>query len=157
MSDERIIEITLDEASLVSRIPEVEHERAIAIYDLLEDNSFIPIGDFKGPYTIRLAIEDTNRLAFHIGDSNHDPLHKITMGLAPFRRIIREYFSICESYFDAIKRMTPSQIETIDMARRALHNEGSVILMDRLHEKITLDKDTARRFFTLICVLHFKG
>lgn len=157
MTDERIIEITLDEASLVSRIPEVEHERAIAIYDLLEDNSFIPIGEFNGPYTVHLAIEDTNRLAFHIGDSNHDPLHKITMGLTPFRRIIREYFSICESYFDAIKRLTPSQIETIDMARRALHNEGSVILMDRLDGKITLDKDTARRFFTLICVLHFKG
>jgi uncharacterized protein (UPF0262 family) len=157
MSDDKIIGITLDEASLVSRIPEVEHERAIAIYDLLEENSFIPMGDFKGPYTVHLAIEDTNRLAFHISNLDNDLLHKITMGLTPFRRIIREYFSICESYFDAIKRMTPSQIETIDMARRSLHNEGSAILMDRLHEKISLDKDTARRLFTLICVLHFKG
>ena len=157
MSDDRIIDITLDEASLVSSIPEVAHERAIAIYDLLEENSFIPIGDFSGPYAVHLSIEDANRLAFHIANSDREPLHKITMGMMPFRRIIRDYFKICESYFDAIKRMTPSQIETIDMARRGLHNEGSEILIDRLREKVTLDMDTARRLFTLLCVLHFKG
>lgn len=157
MSDDRIIDITLDEASLVSRIPEVAHERAVAIYDLLEENSFIPIGDFSGPYAVHLAIEDANRLAFHIANFDREPVHKITMGLMPFRRIIRDYFKICESYFDAIKRMTPSQIETIDMARRSLHNEGSEILIDRLREKVKLDKDTARRLFTLLCVLHFKG
>ncbi|MBL4720183.1 MAG: UPF0262 family protein [Alphaproteobacteria bacterium] len=157
MADDRIIEITLDEASLVSSIPEVEHERAVAIYDLLEENSFDPVGEFSGPYAIHLAVEDANRLAFHIKSATHDPIVKITMGLSPFRRIIRDYFKICESYFDAIKRLSPSQIETIDMARRAVHNEGSDILSERLREKIKMDTLTARRLFTLICVLHIKG
>lgn len=157
MSNDRIVDITLDEASLVSRIPEVEHERAVAIYDLLEENHFAPVGEFKGPYNVHLSIEDMNRLALDIADKEGNVQGKVTMGLTPLRRIIRDYFQICESYFDAIKRLTPSQIETIDMARRAIHNEGSEILSDRLDGKIDIDADTSRRLFTLICVLHIRG
>jgi uncharacterized protein (UPF0262 family) len=157
MSNDRIIEITLDEASLVSSIPEVEHERAVAVYDLIEENNFSLVGEFTGPYAVHLAVEDSNRLAFHIKTANQEPITKITMSLSPFKRIIRDYFNICESYFDAIKRLSPSQIETIDMARRGLHNEGSDILSERLREKIKIDQQTARRLFTLVCVLHIKG
>jgi len=157
MSEHRIVHIELDERTLVSRSPEVEHERAVAIYDLLEKNHFDPVGDFTGPYRIRLAIEDTNRLIFDIRNEADEVLGAIALPLTPFRRIIRDYFKICESYFDAIKRMTPSQIETIDMARRGLHNEGSDYLRDRLRDKAELDSPTARRLFTLICVLHFRG
>jgi uncharacterized protein (UPF0262 family) len=157
MSEHRIVHIELDRRTLTSRSPEVEHERAVAIYDLLEENHFIPVGKFAGPYRIRLAIEDTNRLVFDIRDEADEPQGLIALPLTPFRRIIRDYFKICESYFDAIKRMTPSQIETIDMARRGLHDEGSDYLRDRLRDKADIDRSTARRLFTLICVLHFRG
>ena len=157
MADERIVHIELDRKTLVSRSAEVEHERAVAIYDLLEENRFAPVGDFTGPYRIALSIEDANRLIFDIRDEAENSQGEISISLMPFRRIIRDYYKICESYFDAIKRLSPSQIETIDMARRGVHNEGSEILKDRLNEKVEIDFDTARRLFTLLCVLHFKG
>ena len=152
---DRIASIQLDEKSVVRRAPAVEHERRVAIYDLLEENSFRLIGDYDGPYDLRLSIED-NRLAFQINDSKGVSLTRFTLPLSPFRRIIKDYFEICDSYFQAIKRSSPSQIETIDMARRGVHNEGSELLRERLKGKIDTDFDTARRLFTLICVLHIR-
>jgi len=157
MADERIVHIELDRKTLVSRSPEVEHERAVAVFDLIEENQFAPVGDFSGPYRVALSIQDSNRLIFDIQDEAECSQGEIAISLGPFRRIIRDYFQICESYFDAIKRLSPSQIETIDMARRGVHNEGSQILQDRLGEKVEMDFKTARRLFTLLCVLHFKG
>ena len=156
-NSERIIDITLDEATVVRRAREIEHERAVAIYDLLDMNRFRPVGDFKGPYKVTLSIEDGKRLLFHIRDEADADLTSVVLPLSPFRSLVRDYFQICESYFDAIKRLSPSQIETIDMARRGLHNEGSDLLAERLRDKIELDKATARRLFTLICVLHIRG
>ncbi len=157
MADECIVHIELDRKTLVSRSAEVEHERAVAIYDLLQENHFSPIGDYLGPYRVLLSIRDANRLTFDIQDEAENSQGEISISLTPFRRIIRDYYQICESYFDAIKRLTPSQIETIDMARRGVHNEGSEILKDRLSGRVKIDFDTARRLFTLLCVLHFKG
>ncbi|MBP5855834.1 UPF0262 family protein [Marivibrio halodurans] len=154
---ERIVDIRLDEQSVVRRAPEIEHERAVAIYDLLDMNRFRPAGDFTGPYKVVLSIEDGKRLLFTISSEAGGALTAVTLPLSPFRALIRDYFQICESYFDAIKKLSPSQIETIDMARRGLHNEGSDLLIERLREKIELDKATARRLFTLICVLHIRG
>jgi uncharacterized protein (UPF0262 family) len=157
MSAQRIVHIELDRKTLVSRSPEVEHERAAAIYDLLEDNRFALTNGSDGPYSVFMRIEDTNRLVIDVKDGGETVLDSISLSLMPFRRIIRDYFKICESYFDAIKRLSPSQIETIDMARRGLHNEGSDFLQDRLTGRADMDKDTARRLFTLLCVLHFRG
>ena len=157
MSEQRIVHIELDRKTLVSRSPEVEHERAAAIYDLLEENHFAPVGEFRGPYRVHLRLEDSNRLVIDINNVDDDRLESLSMSMMPSRRIIRDYFKICESYFDAIKRLSPSQIETIDMARRGLHNEGSDFLRERLEGKAEMDKDTARRLFTLLCVLHFRG
>ncbi len=156
-SSQRIINLTLDERTIVRRKAEIEHERAVAIFDLLEDNSFAPHGDeFIGPYDVRLSLQD-DRLVFAIRSQDAAALGEITLPLKPFRRVVRDYFAICESYFEAIKRLPPSQIEAIDMGRRGLHNEGSEMLRERLDGKITIDFDTARRLFTLICVLHIKG
>jgi uncharacterized protein (UPF0262 family) len=157
MADECIVHIELDRKTLVSRSAEVEHERAVAIYDLLEDNHFAPVGDYTGPYHVSLSLQDANRLIFDVRDRAENSQGEISISLTPFRRIIRDYYQICESYFDAIKRLTPSQIETIDMARRGVHNEGSEILKERLSGRVTIDFVTARRLFTLLCVLHFKG
>jgi len=157
MQDQRIVGIKLDERTVVRRSPEIEHERAVAIYDLLEGNTFIPQGDFTGPYNVLLTVEERTRLVIEIRDPEDSPLDRIKLPLQPFRRIIRDYFQICESYFDAIKRLSPSQIETIDMARRGVHNEGSEILIERLKDKVEIDMDTARRLFTLLCVLHIRG
>ena len=153
---DRIVNITLDEHSVVRRSPDVEHERAVAIYDLLEDNRFQPVGDYQGPYSLHLAIEE-NRLLFDIRAESEDPLCTIALPLSPFRRIVKDYFQVCETYFEAIKTASPSRIEAIDMGRRGLHNEGSDLLKERLSGKIELDFDTARRLFTLICVLHIRG
>ena len=152
---DRIASIQLDEKSVVRRAPAVEHERRVAIYDLLEENSFRLIGDYDGPYDLRLSIED-NRLAFQINDSKGVSLTRFTLPLSPFRRIIKDYFLICDSYYQAIKTATPSKIEAIDMGRRGLHNEGSELLRERLGERVVVDLDTARRLFTLVCVLHLK-
>jgi len=154
-SSERIENITLDERSLVRRSPEVEHERQVAIFDLLEENVFSPKGDFTGPYDLHLRIEE-NRLIFDVRDTAEQPLIAIALSLTPFRRIVRDYFAVCESYFAAIKTASPAKIEAIDMGRRGLHNDGSQLLLERLNGKIELDFDTARRIFTLICVLHIR-
>lgn len=151
-----IANITLDEASVVRRSPDVEHERAVAIYDLLEENHFAPVGDYLGPYSLHLALQE-NRLLFEIRSEAEDHLGTVTLPLSPFRRIIKDYFAVCETYFEAIKTASPSKIEAIDMGRRGLHNEGSELLRERLDGKIELDFDTARRLFTLICVLHIRG
>lgn len=154
-SSERIENITLDERSLVRRSPEVEHERQVAIFDLLEENLFSPKGEFTGPYDLHLRIEE-NRLIFDVRDTVEQPLIAIALSLTPFRSIVRDYFAVCESYFEAIKTASPAKIEAIDMGRRGLHNDGSQLLLERLNGKIELDFDTARRIFTLICVLHIR-
>ncbi len=146
---------------MVRRSPEVEHERAVAIFDLIEENYFSPVGDLVGgdgggPYSLFLGIEE-NRLVIDIRTETEEPLGKVILALTPFRRIVKDYFQICESYYQAIKAATPSQIEAIDMGRRGLHNEGADLLHERLAGKIELDKNTARRLFTLICVLHIRG
>lgn len=151
-----LTEITLDEASIGRGTPDIEHERAVAIYDLIEENRFDPVGDHKGPYTLHLSLMET-RLVFDISIESGDRAATHILSLTPFRKVIKDYFLICESYYEAIKTASPSQIEAIDMGRRGLHNEGSTILIDRLDGKIGLDHDTARRLFTLICVLHWKG
>lgn len=154
----RLVDVQLDERSLVRRNADIEHERKVAIFDLLEQNVFSPIGAHaeQGPFALMLSIEE-NRLSFDIRDAATQPLGKIILALSPFRKIVKDYFEICESYFDAIKHATPSKIETIDMARRGVHNEGSQLLMERLKGKIDTDFETARRLFTLICVLHIRG
>lgn len=157
MSNHRIVDISLDDKSVIRRSPEVEHELNVAVYDILEENSFEPIGRYAGPYRLHLSIEDRRRLVFAVADEADTPQGRVVLPLVPFRRIVRDYFQICESYYDAIKRLSPSQIETLDMARRAIHNEGSQILMERLEEKVNLDDETARRLFTLICVLHIRA
>lgn len=154
---DRIIDIKLDEKSVIRRSPEVEHERAVALYDLLDMNRFRPVGGFTGPFKVTLSIEDGKRLHFKIADNSEALLTEVILALSPFRRLIRDYFQICESYYDAIKRLSPAQIETIDMARRGLHNEGSDLLRERLSGKAEMDQATSRRLFTLICVLHIKG
>ena len=153
---QRIVNIFLDEKSLVRRAAHVEHERKVAVYDLLEDNHFAPVGDDRGPYTLHLGIEN-NRLVFDIRTEGDDALDKFTVPLASFRKIVKDYFMVCESYFEAIKTAPPSRIEALDMGRRGLHNEGSDILRDRLEGKVDIDKRTARRLFTLICVLHIRA
>ncbi len=152
----RLIAVDLDQRTVRRRNPEVEHERAIAIYDLLENNHFEPVGCSEGPYRLRLSLED-NRLIFDIRDQGDGSLGRVPLPLMPFRRIIRDYFAICESYYDAIKRAAPSHIEAIDMGRRGLHNDGSELLRERLAGKIDIDHNTARRLFTLLCVLHIRG
>lgn len=152
----RIARVTLDERSVVRRSPEVEHERAVAIYDLTEENSFCLVEGPTGPYDLSLGIED-NRLVLDIGNENAEPVAKHILSLTPFRRIVKDYFTICESYYEAIKRSSPSQIEAIDMGRRGLHDEGAELLRERLAGKIDLDSNTARRLFTLICVLHIRA
>lgn len=157
MADPRIVSLDLDEKTVLRRSPEIEHERAVAIFDILEGNRFAPAGHGGGPYGLKLGIEDRQRLILAIQAENGDPVTRVTLSVAPFRRIVKDYFQICESYFDAIKRLSPSQIETIDMARRGLHNDGSDMLSERLRDKVDMDRDTARRLFTLICVLHIRG
>ena len=155
-SSARLVEITLDEESIGRSGPDIEHERAVAIYDLIEDNSFRPAGHDGGPYTLRLSMAD-NRLVFDIRLTDGTVVMAHLLSLTPFRRIVKDYFLICDSYYQAIRTATPDRIEAIDMGRRGLHDEGSRILMERLKDKVTVDFDTARRLFTLICVLHWKG
>jgi uncharacterized protein (UPF0262 family) len=155
-ADRRLVAVTLDEASLGRGNPDIDHERKVAIFDLLEDNSFAVVGGPPGPYSLTLSIVE-NRLVFDIHLEDGAPGTTFILSLTPFRRIVRDYFMICESYFQAIRTAPPSRIEAIDMGRRGLHNEGSQILKDRLDGKVELDFDTARRLFTLVCVLHWKG
>jgi uncharacterized protein (UPF0262 family) len=154
--DQRIAKITLDEKTVVRRNADIEHERAVAIFDLLEENSFVPVAGYAGPYHLDLGIED-NRLILDIRDTADASYERIALSLTPFRGIVKDYFLICESYFAAIKRSSPAQIEAVDMGRRGLHNEGSELLRERLADKVAIDFSTARRLFTLVCVLHIRG
>ncbi len=152
----RLVAVTLDEGSIGRSGPDVEHERAVAIYDLLEENSFDPVHEARGPFKLHLSISGS-RLVFDIRRSNDEPVMAHLLSLSPLRRIVKDYYLVCDSYYDAIRTATPERIEAIDMARRALHDEGSKLLTERLKRKVTIDFETARRLFTLICVLHWKG
>ena len=156
----RLIDVILDEATIGRANADVEHERAVAIFDLIEENAFRPVGHdastTNGEYRLNLGLLE-QRLVFSISDRGQNPVATHILSLTPFRKIVKEYYQICESYYEAIRSATPSQIEAIDMARRGLHNEGSETLKDRLNGKIDIDFDTARRLFTLICVLHWRG
>ena len=157
----RIAHIELDDANLPPPTPEIEQERRVAMFDLMEDNSFVlPKRDDRavpeGPYDVGLSIRD-KRLVFDVETTDARKAAEFHLSLGPFRQVVKDYFQICESYFDAVKTLPPSQIETIDMARRGIHDEGSRVLQERLEGKAEIDRDTARRLFTLICVLHFGG
>jgi len=151
-----LVSVTLDEASIGRSNPDVEHEREVAIYDLLEQNSFKPVGHDGGPYALHLSING-NRLVFDIRLQDGTPVVAHLFSLSPLRRIVKDYYMICDSYYQAIRTATPDKIEAIDMGRRGIHNDGSQILVERLKDKVAVDIDTARRLFTLICVLHWKG
>ncbi|MGC6399675.1 UPF0262 family protein [Sphingomonas sp. FW199] len=160
MADPRIIDITLDERTILWRSAEIEQERRIAMLDLMESNHFRPAraypDQYAGPFRIALRVED-GRLAIEIQRTDGTMLEMILLGLARFRRIIRDYFAICDSYYKALRSASPDQIETVDMARRGIHNQGAELLIERLTDKIEIDFDTARRLFTLICVLHIRA
>jgi uncharacterized protein (UPF0262 family) len=155
-SNNRIVAVTLDEESIGRSGPDIEHERAIAIYDLIEQNLFAPEGVDGGPFTLHLSITG-NRLAFDIRREDGSAVVAHLLSLTPFRRIVKDYFMICDSYYQAIRTATPDRIEAIDMGRRGIHDEGSRTLQERLKGKVRVDFETARRLFTLICVLHWKG
>jgi len=152
----RLAAVTLDEASIGRSSREVEHERAVAIYDLIAENTFQPQGHRGGPYALQIGISG-NRLVFDIREADGKPVIAHMLSLAPFRRIVKDYFTVCDSYYAAIRTATPDRIEALDMGRRSLHDEGSRIVVERLKRKVELDFDTARRLFTLITVLHWKG
>lgn len=160
MADPRISDIELDDATILWRNGDIEQERQVAMFDLIEDNVFKPLRSFKagheGPYSLRLSVQD-GRLSIEIGNEKGVQLETLVLGLARLRRSIKEYFAICESYYRAIRKATPQEIETIDMARRGIHNEAAELLMERLDGKVETDFATARRLFTLICVLQIRG
>ncbi len=160
MAEPRIIDVTLDERTILWRSADIEQERRIAIFDLIEGNYFAPQrhhdDGYAGPYKVALSVEE-GRLAIQIKRENDTPLETLILALGRFRRPIRDYFAICDSYYQAIKQSTAQQIETIDMARRGIHNDAADLLKERLTGKIEIDFDTARRLFTLICVLHIRG
>jgi uncharacterized protein (UPF0262 family) len=157
----RLSNVTIDDSGLLPPTPEIEQERKVAIFDLIEDNSFV-IPDREGrpvpagPYDLLLAIRE-RRLVFDLKTETAEDVAEFHLSLGPFRQTVKDYFQICESYFDAVKKLPPSQIEAIDMARRGIHNEGARVLQERLEGKAEIDIDTARRLFTLICVLHWGG
>lgn len=153
--DFRLFDVVLDD-SIGRSTPDVEHERAVAIFDLIEENRFEPAGHGGGPYRLQLSLIES-KLVFNITTESGDAVATHILSLTPLRRIIKDYFMICESYYEAIRSSTPSQIEAIDMGRRGIHNEGSETLQDRLKGKISIDFDTARRLFTLVCVLYWRG
>jgi uncharacterized protein (UPF0262 family) len=159
MADEsrRIAKVALDESTVVRRNADIEHERKVAIFDLLEENEFSLTAGAPGPYSLHLSIED-NRLVLDVrSEDDTEALERVVLPLVPLRNLIKEYFVVCESYFAAIKTASPSRIEAIDMGRRGLHNEGAEILVERLADSLSMDTNTARRLFTLVCVLHIKG
>ena len=154
--DPRIVDVQLVEKTQVRRGAEAEHERKVAIFDLIEGNRFAPTVEHPGPYRLLLSAEET-RLIFDIRDPEGAELARVPLALQPFRGIVKDYFKVCESYYQAIKASTPSRIEAIDMGRRGLHDEGSRLLQTELTGRIELDHDTARRLFTLLCILHIRG
>jgi uncharacterized protein (UPF0262 family) len=153
----RLFAVDIDDRGLVAPTPEIEQERKVAIYDLLEENSFaLPrAGEMAGPYRLGLAVRE-GRLVMSVWTEGGQNVAEFHLSMGPFRQVVKDYFQICESYFEAVKRLPPSQIEAIDMARRGIHNEGARVLQERLEGKAVVDKDTARRLFTLICVLHWR-
>ncbi len=151
----RIVKISLDERSLARATADIEHERKVAIYDLLEENRFEPVGVGEGPFELFLSIVE-RRLVFDVRREGGEAVGQVHLSLSPFRKIIKDYFMLCESYYDAIRNAAPAQIETVDMARRSMHNEGSEVLTERLKDKIAIDQNTARRLFTLICSFHMR-
>ena len=157
---QRIAEITLDERTVIRRSRAIEDERTAAITDLLKDNRFTPLSGLTGPYHLHLAVEE-NRLIMEIRPLNNlgadGSNESIVLPLAPFRRIVKDYFLVCESYYEAIRDKSLTQVEAIDVGRRSLHDEGSALLSERLAGKVAIDHDTARRLFTLICVLHLRS
>ncbi len=153
---DRIYQITLDEKSIARNNPNVDHEREVAIFDILDGNSFQPEGRSDGPYRVHLAIVD-DRLAIKVGNEAEEELVVQHVPLTPFKRIIKDYFLICDTYYEAIRSAPPSRIQAIDMGRRGLHDEGSRLLKERLDGKLNIDFDTARRLFTLLTALHWKG
>ena len=155
-TDQRIAKITLDEHTVVRRNVDVEHERAVAISDLLADNSFVPTATLPGPFHLHLGVAE-NRLLLDIRDTEDKKLDQVVLPLSPFRTIVKDYFMICGSYYNAVREASSSKIEAIDMGRRALHDEGGEKLRERLAERIVVDLNTARRLFTLLCVLHIRG
>jgi uncharacterized protein (UPF0262 family) len=155
-TNQRIAKIVLDERTVLRRNADIEHERAVAIFDLLEENSFVPVAAMPGPFHLRLGIEE-NRLVLDIRTVADEPIERLLLPLTPFRSIVKDYFLVCESYFNAIRSASPSRIEAIDMGRRALHNEGSELLRERLADRVAVDLNTARRLFTLVCVLHIRS
>jgi uncharacterized protein (UPF0262 family) len=152
----RLVSVSLDEASISRGAADQEHERQIAIYDLIDENSFALPGRDAGPYGLKIALQDA-KLVLEIADENGTPLVAHILSLSPFRGLLKDYFMICESYYAAIRNAMPSQIEAIDMGRRAIHNEAAEVLLERLKGKIECDRDTARRIFTLVVALHWKG
>ena len=160
MADPRIIDVTLDERTILWRNADIEQERRVAMLDLLAENHFQPsrpaADDYAGPYRVALRVEE-GRLGIDIAREDGSGIETIVLGMMRFRRAIKDYFAICDSYYQAVRQQTPQQIETIDMARRGMHNDAAQLLMDRLDGKIAMDFDTARRLFTLICVLHIRG
>ncbi len=155
-ADNRLLTIEIDEASLAPVSAEAEHERKIAVFDLLEGNRFKVVDAADGPYQLKLSLID-NRLVFDVSNEAGEQVRQILLSLTPLRRLIKDYFLICDSYYDAIRSSTPAQIEAIDMGRRGLHNEGSEVLIERLSGKVETDFDTARRLFTLVCALHMRN
>lgn len=157
MSDRhRIIDVTLDEHSFVRRNPDVDHERRVAIFDLLQENRFAPTCGAEGPFRVHIGARE-GRLVLEVRSEDDGETDTIVLALTPFRRVIREYFQICESYYDAIKTASPSRIEAIDMGRRGLHDEGAELLRRHLAPRVDVNEATSRRLFTLLCVLHFRG
>jgi uncharacterized protein (UPF0262 family) len=155
-SKARLVAINLDEASIGRGNPNIEHEREVAIYDILESNKFELEGREGGPYVLNLSVVE-DRLVFNVAPEDGGEPFAVVLSLTPLRRVMKDYFLVCENYYQAIRTAPPSRIQSIDMGRRALHNDGSRILMERLKGKITVDSDTARRLFTLICALRWKG
>ena len=152
----KLVNVVLDEASIARSTADVEHDRAVAIYDLIEDNRFQPVGHAEDNYLLHLSVVE-KKLVFEIKRENGEHVVTHVLSLSPLRKIVRDYNLICESYYEAIRHATPSQIEAIDMGRRGVHNEGSTILMERLEGKVQVDMPTARRLFTLVYALHWKG
>ena len=153
---EQLVHLSLDDPALTARNADLEHERRVAIFDILENNHFALVDGPSGPYRLKLSLADRG-IVFAVSDREGAALSRIELSMRPLRRNIRDYFMICESYFEAMRNATPERVETIDQARRALHNESAELLKTSLADKVTLDDDTARRLFTLISVLQMRG
>lgn len=156
MSRDRLIEITLDQKSLGRANPNIEHEREVAIFDILDGNAFTVCGMETGPYRLHLGIVD-DRLQMMVRDENSEPVASHQVPLTPLKRVMKDYFMVCDAYYDAVRTQPPAKIQAIDLNRRTLHDEGSTILAEKLAGKVVVDADTARRLFTLLCALHWKG